>query len=817
MKTKFLLAALSLPMVFAACSNELDEINSNFDQNSNANGIKVELNLSNDLKTDARATWNGSALGWANNDLISMYWVGLDATQSATVDEPLNGETNAIFKTTDGTKFTSESLIYLGKNAVVYPANTAHYTDGAIEISVPENQTAATVNSVPFISNLLNVQANNKFTDNKPGYNQSIYAPMKLAANVVTLKLKMTNTKALENYGFNVESVDLVATDAFTKKSNLVVSELGNGATTLEEQGLQIYKPSATATKNDTVPTIVNSLWTAPVTAQKTSVLSSKAITKNDDGSYDVVFVVLPTDATITEANAQIIVHTTCGTITLNSNDPKVAHKVVKAAAQPASTDSVSIATAFSKFTESIVMDNETAASKFDNEKVGRTIARSIVVDASMAVLNNSEVKDSEDIIRYVNLYKDMKKDDAMNLILANEGTTASSWKNLTKAAVDAIDAVNAVEKTKNMITLSAKNNVSEVILSTVGKVYDVKSFVKTSIPVALSEGEWTMDDTFTFSDGVTFTMLRNKGTLTIAGTVNTKSTATPKPQNVVVLTIENSGTIKLAGNDKLYMNGAFVNKASGKVNVAANQELSFREDIANGQLHGTIEVAKDAMLTVANGVKVYNAGTINNYGIVAAEGTDGLYNVASCPDYNANNHAHAAGIINIMADDAITYVQENAGTIKMFNRNNEVVVYTNTGKIVYDWDYAVDGATFEKKSTDRFSYVVFGSEATTVTLYSKIVNSVETHDIKGISLEFKGSTTLTTNKQEIANLKVASTANLKVNSGNELTVNNLNNTGVITIGGKIIYKGNYSNTGRVLSVGTGAIVKAPTTTTPNN
>ncbi len=802
MKTKFLLAALSLPMVFAACSNELDEINSNFEQNNNADGLKVELNLVNDLKLDARATWSGSALGWSESDQISMYWTGLKANATAGVETALTGSTNAIFKTTDGAKFTSESLVFEGLNAVVFPANTNHFTEKAIEISVAGTQTAATVNSVPFISNLLDVQDNKNYTDNKAGYNKSIYAPMKLAANVVTLKLKMTNTEALEKYGFNVESVELEAANGFATKSNLVAMDLGTDKDgkkiELEEQGFQYFASKDADGKaiTDSVPSIKQSLWTKPATFANS--LTSSAIKKNDDGSYDVTFVVLPTDAEAV-ADAKIVVYTTCGTVTLNADDKdkkdNLVNFVVKAAAKPAATDTVTIDQALAFFASSIDMPADTKASSFDNEKVGRTIARSIVVDASQAVLDGSKVKSSEDIIRYVNLYKDMKKTDKMNLVMTVDGTDAAAWKNLTKEAVAAIDAVNAANEKAGygMLTLTSAN-ATEIILSSVGEVYNVKSYVGTPLPLSLKEGEWTMNDTFAMNE--IFTNLTNRGTLTIAGTLNKD-----KKQNIVAATIVNSGTIELSGA-KLYMNGAFVNAANGVVNVAANQELSFREDIANGQLHGTINVAKDGMLTIADSKSVYNVGVINNEGIVAAEGkTNGLYN-AACVSIN-KQHAHTSGVINILSDDAITYVQNNTATINMFNRDNEVVVNANTGKIVYNWNYAEDGAEFKVLASDRFSYVVFDAAATNVSLYT-----AKDYSIAGISLEFQGSTTLVTNKQTIADLNVTAGANLKINSENVLNVTNLSNKGTITIGGIINYTGTFTEEGRVLSVGSGAIIK---------
>lgn len=256
-------------------------------------------------------------------------------------------------------------------------------------------------------------------------------------------------------------------------------------------------------------------------------------------------------------------------------------------------------------------------------------------------------------------------------------------------------------------------------------------------------------------------------------------------------------------------MNGTFYNEPAGIINVATGQELTFFDD--NDGQHGTINVEADAFLTVADGKIAQNRGVINNSGIIAAEGTEGLYNLSCVGHLKSDKKtiSHTTGVINILTEGAITYVQNNAGTIIMNDRDNEVVVPDgkNTGKIVYNYNYATDGEDFALKSTDRFSYVVFGADASTINL----VKTDKSLSIAKISLEFEGSTTLTTNAQTIAGLTVASKANLKVGSGNKLNVDGVvTNNGTITIGGVINCK-DYEGDGRKLSVGTGAINEVST------
>lgn len=767
MKNKILLAALALPMVFTACSqDELAEMSAPVNKGGD---IKVVLSATRegDVNLGSRANWNGTGLEWVSSDKISMYWLGADCS---TGENAQYGQSNAVFVTEDnGENFTSESLVYLGSNVAVYPANLSHVSNQLIEISVPASQNDETANSLPYVSNELRISDKN-IDKNKAGYHNPVYSPMKMAANVVDLKLDVKNTTALEKYGFNITSVDLVATEAFATTSNIVVT--GTKAT---DEGKQ---QCTEGTTKQPVSTIEHSVWTAP--SVKASTLTSKAITKNADGTYNVRFVVLPTDASVT--NAQIIVRTTCGTITLDNNGENV---VVREVANPTSADTVTIAEAVAKFTESIVM--EASSSNFKGEKVGRRLPRTIAVDAGKAVLNGSKVYSSEDIIRYVNLYTDMKKaesttDNKMELVMSVDGEEeATTWAALTKEAVEKVNSKNPAKGTA-LVTLSADETVNAIELTTEGSVYSVAAYNGKELPLILAAGEWRMNDTFEVN--TLFTKLVNNGTLTIDGTEVNGVQMTLKG------TVENNGTLKVGG-DKLLVNGALTTTANSIITVANGQVFTFAEDILPGSLDGVINVAADAKLTTAEGVKVVTNAVINNYGIVAAEGTsNGFYN---------------AGTIWMRDAEATAYLQDNsAGVVRMMERIDEVVVYNENGqgKIVYEYNVANDGVTVVvDEKYDRFNYLMFGNDATKIYLE-------ENGEYKGISLEFTGKTTLEPAECSIADLTVAETGALKIESKRKLYAKNVYLYGDLTIGGTIYYTENYVEKMKPLTQGTGAVVR---------
>ena len=794
MKKNLLLAALALPMVFAACSqDELADLNNA--PVDKGGDIKVALNVTKEgeVAVGSRAIWNGQGLTWEPTDKISMYWLGQNCTSTGAA---LDGKSNAIFKTENGSAFTSESLIYLGKNAVVYPANVSHYQDQEIVIEISDSQKAETVDNVPYISNELDIKAE-KIAANTPGYHQPVFAPMKMAANVVTLKLDVKNTASLEKYGFNITSVELHATDAFTKKSNLV----------LDTRAVEVS--GEFKNENDqAVNTIHHSTWTKPADGQIVSKLTSEAITKNADGTYDVRFVVLPTDVA-TLADASVVVNTTCGTITVQSRTEIKEGQTVfteggvvnPSLADDAANKVVSISDAIKFFVSSIVMPtaDDYDKSDFQGELVGRTIPRTMAVDASKAVLHNSKVYKSDDIIRYINLYTDMQKTDAMNLVLSvKDVEEPTSWNNLTKAAVDAINAKNPATGAMK-ITLSADETVNTIVLSTAGPVYNVPAYNYTDaldatksskvLPLILGAGSWTMDDTFELNPK--FNKLQNNGTLTINGTKK------DGVQNTLVATVENNGVLNIGG-DKLFVNGEYTSTENSVLNIATGQTLTFVEDInLRGLINGTINVAKGAEFSTALGVKVVTSATIENYGTVAARGVEkGFYN---------------GGIINMKDALATAYIQDNEnGVINLLTRTDDVKVYTDNkqGKIVYNYG-ATENATLRIYTDDRFNYLVFGSAPAKITLD-------KTADYSNISFEFTGSTTFETlipgsttisnDPMEIKDLIIKEGAYVKVGVDRQLKTEDVVLNGTLSVGGTIWYTNTYVKTVEPLTSGTGAI-----------
>lgn len=797
---------MALPMLFTACSQ--DELLDNVAVNNNlpeAKGYYMSLNPSlGDVESRAQWLDANHKLQWVSTDKISVFWLNDQETTGAGTAGTLKGFYNSVFKTDEaGQEFTSESMVFEGGNVAVYPADMNFYKQGDIVLRVPTSQDASVIENVPYISNYVKVQDNENLSEQIPGYNKGLKMPMKMAANVLELDINLANTENLAIYNFTVDSVSLVAknstaaVNAFAATANLKVN--GTPENTYELK----YKDANNVEQK--VKTITKQIQT--VGNATTSVLTTKAITDLGGGKFHVKFVILPTDNTTLDKNSEIVIYTNCGRINLTTET-----KTGTAAAQlletypttelaegqvitGAVTNYDGKMQTISELLEQVLANRTmeaTATSDFNGEKVGRPYVKSIDADMANATLNDSPVKNSEQIINYVAIYKAMNCQENMNLILtADEGST---FKSLSAEAIKAMDSLNKYNVANGVkATLSMGEGMTDVQLADGGNVYfnDDKMWKNvannTLNMVLAADKTWTMDDNYSFNK---VGNIINNGTLTIKGTTDNNG-----KQRKLVEKVENNGTLNIGGNNILFVNGKFATNEKSTVNVKANQIFTFAENIYNG-LNGTFEVAVDGQLTSAAGVKVVTDATINNAGIVAAEGiVEGFFN---------------NGIINVTDDAAITYLQSNAnGEIILKNRNDEVKIYNEAlkGKIVYNYNVAKDKATFKLFNTDRFTYVKFGSDASTITLNNTSGTGVIT-DYSAISMEFLGTTTLEPNAKTIADFTVAKNAHVKVLSERELTVKNFYLYGQLTIGGAIEYAQTYVNEGRILNPGTGTINK---------
>lgn len=812
---------MALPMLFTACSQDeyLDDLKAGGMQAPEVKGYDITFMPTLGADANTRAEWTGRKLTWDANDKISVYWLGAEDLANS-----LYGDFNSIFKTADGNAFTSESMVFVGKNIAVYPADMAFTKPGTIGLEVKAEQKAGDILNIPYISNQLNIidtDGKYELSGQKPGYNEGLHAPLKMAANVLnlTVDLGTSDDELISKYGFKVESVVLQTYDPTVADSLAYGSKIFTTKAELVAQDQTPYdscQVTYKATENATTLTKVNGIdkqvWLKSVT--KSEYLKSTAITANTDGTYTAQFVVLPSDVNLSGANVQIVVNTNCGHIIIRSKQgtkkvdnvdvPYVSKGAISGgtdlATDKAYADTTILKTFERLLTSTVIPANYKYTSNFKGEESGIVFNRSVKASMADAILDGSYVYSDADIKNYVQIRAAMSNTQPMSLRMAlEESNKTKTFPALTAATLALIDAQNAAaaaaQPAQGQITLVPQTGVENILIADGGNVYDIKSLAGDANLILAAEKTWAMDDTLALDANIK--SIINNGTLTVAGTAKNNA------QSVLAETIVNNASLKIAGNNKLQVANNLINvtdaeeEINGTIDIASGQNLVFTADQATG-IAGTINVAQGGFMTIAANKKVSSSATINNYGLVSAENGDGgLTNT---------------GVINVLRDGAITYVQDNKeGTINLKSRNNEAVVKTNKGKIVYNYASATDGATFVRKAADKFTYVVFGEGNSAITLAktTEKFDGVNALSIEDLSFKFTDETNLTTNGLHFETLEVAAGAHLQVLSGNTVSVHNLINNGVITVGGTITYLNNHIKAANatVYSVGEGAIV----------
>lgn len=804
MNKKLMYAAMALPMLFTACSQDELFENTNGGMNTpEAKGFYVTMGPSLDIDSpETRAIWEASAgkLTWeAKKDLISVFWLGNQWGTSA-----LTGQFNSVFSTTDGENFTSESMIYVGNNVSVYPADLAHVTSKAVTLSVPEVQNAETILKTPYISNLLEVsEPKDNREEQEAGYHNKLVSPMKMAANVLVLNLHLDNIENLAQFGFAVKSVSLTADkNAFATTANLKQG----GDVTNKEQGRVWEKISPWSSVG--VNTINKYLYASATASIPT--LTATDITDKGNGDYEVKFVILPTHTGELDLKAlsKIVVETNCGRLELTTTQKVGKNAATGIETYPAAdqiaegttfsgvvTDKAGNKTAIAQLLES-VSKHFTAAvnanSTFKGEKIGVPYMRYVTGDMANATLNDSRVYSDTEILNYVAIHKAMNSTEPMNLILCDvvdeEGNGDGIFESLTNDVFNAIEsrkisgaykATMSLDKSVQKLMLQKNGNSAYMYFNNYGQW---KNVGQNSLHVVLAAGEsaWTLPWRHSYDKIGT---IENPvgGSLKIEGSNNYEL-------NEPVL---NNGTLNIAG-EKLLVGKKLTN--NGTVNVAAAQDLVFNADVESG-INGTINVVKGAFMTISAGINVTSNATINNAGVVASNaGNGGLVN---------------RGTINNL-EGGYSYVQDNTydaaldNKIVLTNRADEVKVEKAQGKIVYNYDSATDGNVFTRSIEDKFTYVVFGEGNDEIILEDEVIDD--------ISMEFTSETVLKTVGQTIADLTIVKGAHLRfptpsTDYDNKLYVNDLTIKGDLTIGGIIYYSGNEEGKEKARSVGNGAII----------
>lgn len=282
---KKLLWTLVLPAALASCNQDdlLSEGISNTPEGKAISGVTFTI-AKNGSEAGTRAAWVDNKLSFEKGDLISLFWLGDDGyTQNNTTGKfegtaqslngAVKGNSNAIFRTEDGSNFSAEAVVYEGYNLLVYPGNTSHVDPKPVVVGLPQEQKADedfTKNVVYIGDSILHIHqpaynaTAKKYYNlyeavatsddpNTSGYAHGIKTGVKLLSSLLNMDFRIINTNAKD---VKIEKVVLTtnggANAIYSVEGNLVP---GNTTGVISENAnlsgkTQYRNPWYTGTKN---------------------------------------------------------------------------------------------------------------------------------------------------------------------------------------------------------------------------------------------------------------------------------------------------------------------------------------------------------------------------------------------------------------------------------------------------------------------------------------------------------------------------------------------------------------------------------------
>lgn len=616
---KKLLWTLALPAVLASCSQDdliSEGITNNTPQGKAISGVTFTIAKNgSDANADTRAEWVDNKISFEKGDLVSLFWLGEDGfvqnnttgtfveTSTPLTDAAaMNGKSNAVFRTEDGSNFTAEAVVYEGYNLLVYPGNTKHVEDQKIVVSLPEVQDASedfTKNVIYIGDSILQIhqpaynKTKKKYYDiygeeagtedpNTSGYAHGIKTGVKLLSSLFEMNLRIINTTATD-----VEIQKVVLTTL--GETEQIYSNLGNlvpGATTgLASTNANV--PDETKYRNPWFNTDATNGSTNEV------VLDCEKIETNQDGTK-VTMLLLPAYVADLTGDKQPIlkVYTNYGVVTIGGKvETGDAHSNCifekDGTTYAADDDNEALkeiveATANYKDKLAVASKDKKAASIEINS--GVYIPRVINVDMQKAVIQDQHVSNTEEL------------NNILNAAVTQRAGAYSSTRIKLRIYLDA-DKNGDFELTnyEGIDAFVAKFKAGALTLEdgqTDGAQYALKNIDVNT------DAETTLKNVEGLPSTITLTIPATSKLNAIAnGTTSTNTIANPII-NESVITVPNKAKIILQDNTKgtvHYTPGATIDvtsltaKTYGTIDYVASSNANLKNALKNGANYVTV------------------------------------------------------------------------------------------------------------------------------------------------------------------------------------------------------------------------------------
>ena len=725
MKVKYLLTALALPAMFAACSQD-DIVTDVQNQPIELLG-KVAGDVDFTIAPMSRMVWGATdSVKWEAEDGFSLFWAGNNLTTDAEVI--LNGKVNALYAK-NGDVFTSQNIVYVGNHVIVYPADYTHLGDGAIVATagkvgedgelLQDGNIAFGKRSVWTTDSLLTiaapltaeqVAAGVKEEAGKiyaGGYGEAVPAKLQaLSSNLVlNMDFRMGNTTSV-----NVKKVILRAKTAtvteeeteynsasvFTTKGNLYAKAIETGKYNRDI----IFKP---ASEDGTTSEIV-------LTMPETEVVTTS------DTTCTAQIALLPVGTIPANTTYEIEVVTNYGNVKIN--DAKLV--TAKSGAVYCYKDYAEVKNAFTGGANTLDLTQELNLISSSNDKIayrlsttdasddtkktkttayGKRITLNVKVDMKQASITDMEVANSAELIAAYNTYDLLDKEGAESFKLVSKKPFE-----LTPEAVAKILGNTNITLTQDLTGGAGKDTIKLVgahtaIPNFTVKVNDTpKTLMNTASTVLVLDtlGTWALDvDAATAANS--WSKIVNAGTLTI-------SESNPKSGAVALIKgIENQDSIIISGS--VALPNITIEQTAGAVSVPTGANFTVGQGNVN-IFAGKVYV--DGYMGVTGG-NVYNAGTVEAAGIINT--TSGAFkNVGTIKVMNGTaivviSHNEATPLARVAAATPVV------GSIESYARNSSVNVTSDGAEGYIKW--VCDATEYTAANDDTFNYAILNGNLT--------------------------------------------------------------------------------------------------------
>ena len=654
MNKKLLFGFMSLAALAACTNDDFESQNVVAEEKS-----PIQFEVINNDGDITRASMDGNKVVWkaSDGDLFTLYH---GATAPAGTDAAVATGTfsNAIYTAQAGGEgevatLSTPSMINQGAAIMVWPVDTTSFSvaGGEISVKILANQTADIENHIPYVSDLVGIQAyDDKAPYNTAGYNRSYPVFMRPMASQLIVKADYDGTETvLAPLSTGDDAIEPIKVTSVALQSTSKPFTTKIGLTFKQKQAADEDRWEA-AVKTNNWTHVTHFATTASASAP---VLTTKCLTGNESSK----FLILPqADVDFVETDAAVIVNTCYGQVSVDKTTygaedyAKAWYRYVSNSASAVAGETTTPETTgenAGKYKATAAVNtglkqtiggfSTYAATKgvAETEPVGASATRYVKVNLNKLNMNNLHVTTDKQLRDVVRVWQ-LLGTPSVTVFLDGDSDEEFKISQKTIAKINEINAAAAPARKFTVKPCTTEHNGNTIVITGGGEIPADLTFIVNNagatVPVALNAGEnwkWNSKNVTVDKTATGISKIINRGTFANDATATLKimNNATT-PEQVSTIGFENALGAKwdITAGD---INVQFNVTNNGTVNIAKGAE--YHQDKANATV--TIftnqaetvperfykNVADPAVTDKMKNEFVEKIGVVNNSGVFAA------------------------------------------------------------------------------------------------------------------------------------------------------------------------------------------------------